>query len=243
MTKMRTANRFRGLMTPARVSIRKKLRNILAGHQYEVPIEEAFEGGDAPRLYLLQLIPELKASKSARLKTGAWKMEFTSENSMLTLFAEEADPSGPSMQDIISHWGQVSTNGTAGFQRTVCRQSEGYSVADEEGTIRVRRSSESTIMPSWSHDSLLNAFASNAQYLIHVRGLWNERTRLATYESAEFLSEPRITRLINFIADGTICIDFDAYLKDNGAVRDHGTKFRIRSSDLHLLYTTREQVE
>ena len=243
MTKMRKANRFKGLMTPARVSIRKKLRNILAGHQYDVPIEEGFEGTDAPRLYLLHLIPELKASKSARPKTGAWKVEFTSENSMLSLFAEETEPSGPSMQDIISHWSQVSTNGTAGFQRTVCGQSEDYSVADEEGTIRVRRSGESTVMPSWSHDSLLNAFASNAPYLIHVRGLWNERTRLATYESAEFLSEPRITKLINFIADGTICIDLGTHLKEERGTGHHGTKFLISPDDLHLLYSVHEPVE
>jgi len=46
----------------------------------------------------------------------------------------------------------------------------------------------------------------------------------------------RTPKLMNAIENGLILVDFDAYIKDSGAVRDHGTKFRIRLENLGELY-------
>ena len=186
---------------------------------------------------------DLKASASALPDAGAWRVAFTDGESGLVLFDSEAEPRGPSMHDIVSHWGHVAPNGTASFQQAVWGQTGNYSVTDHEGTIRVIREGDVAVVPFWSHDSLITAFARNAGYLIHVEGSWNKRTRIVSYRAAEFLSRARTTRLIELIADGTICIDFDAYIRDTGAVRNHGTKFRIKPSDLHSLYAAREGVE
>ena len=229
-------------MTAPKTRIRNRLRDILARREYEVPAGEEFEGSGVAGQYLAHLMRDLKASRSALPDAGAWKVEFTSRNSKLTLFDKEADSYGPSIHDIISHWGKISANGTARLRRTLCGQSEDFSVADEEGTIRIRRNGDAKVVPFWSHDSLITAFARNAGYLIHVKGSWNKRTRVVSYESAEFLSQARTTQFISFIANGTICIEFDAYLGESGGVRDHGTKFRIKLEDLHSLYSTREAV-
>ena len=229
-------------MTAPQASTKSKLHEILATREYEIPKGAAFEGTGAPGLYLEHLL-DLRTSNLDIPDAGAWEVKFTSGNALLTLFHKTGDRHGPTMADIIERWGYIGKNGRPNYRHTVCGQSEEYKVADEEGSIRVRRNDDNTIVPYWSHDTLITAFARKLGKLIHVQGSWSKQTRLVTYRSAEFLSQARTTQLISLIAGGTICIDFDAYLKLSGGVRDHGTKFRIRPGDLHSLYSTCESVE
>ena len=228
-------------MTAPQSSIRAQLKDILDTREYEIPNGEGFEGTGAPGLYLEHLL-NLKTSNLDIPDAGAWELKFTSGSALLTLFHKEADRGGPTMKDVIGAWGYIGRNGRQNFRHTVCGQSVGYRVSNEAGTIRVSKIDDEGIVPYWSHDALLTAFARKLGNLMHVEGSWNSRSRVVSYESAEFLSRARTTQLIELIADGTICIDFDAYIRDTGAVRNHGTKFRIKASDLHLLYATREAV-
>ena len=228
-------------MTAPQASIRSKLQEILATREFDIPQGSPFGGTGAPGLYLERLLG-LNTSNLDMPDAGRWEVKFTSGSALMTLFHKEADTDGPSMRDIIAAWGYTGKNGRPNFRRTICGQSDNYIVSDTEDTIRVSRTGDDSIEPFWSHDSLVNAFASKLRNLIHVQGTWNRRTRRVAYHSAEFLSQARTTQLIRLITDGTICIDFDAYLRESGAVRNHGTKFRIKASDLHSLYTTREAV-
>ena len=229
-------------MIAPQASIRTRLQEILSARDFEVPEGEGFEGTGTPGLYLEYLLG-LKPSNLDLPDAGTWEIKFTSGSALLTLFHKEADRSGPTMKDVIDAWGYIGKNGQPNFRQTVCGQSSGYRVSDAEGTIRVSKRDDAGIVPYWSHDALLTAFARKLGNLIHVEGSWNKRTRIVSYKAAEFLSRARTTRLIELIADGTICIDFDAYIRDTGAVRNHGTKFRIKPSDLHSLYAAREGVE
>ena len=229
-------------MTAPQASTKSKLLEILATREYPVPKGSGFEGTGAPGLYLEHLL-DLRTSNQDVPDAGAWEVKFTSGNALLTMFHKTGDRDGPTMGDIIEKWGYVGRNGRPNFRSTVCGQSENYKVSDEEGTIRVRRNDDDVFVPYWSHDALITAFARKLGKLIHVQGSWNKRTRIVTYSSAEFLSRARTTQLINFIVTGTVCIDFDAYLKESGGVRDHGTKFRIKLADLRSLYAARESVE
>ena len=229
-------------MTAPQSSIRAQLKDILDTREYEIPRGQGFEGTGAPGLYLEHLL-KLKTSNLDIPDAGAWEVKFTSGSALLTLFHKTADRSGPTMADIIEKWGYIGQNGRPNFRYTVCGQTSDYEVSDEDGFIKVRRSGNDTFVPLWSHDALVTAFARKLGNLMHVEGSWSKRTRHVTYGSAEFLSQARTTQLIGLIANGTICIDFDAYLKENGSVRDHGTKFRIRASALHSLYTRRETVQ
>ncbi len=228
-------------MTAPQSSIRAQLKDILDTREYAIPKDQGFEGTGAPGLYLEHLL-NLKTSNLDIPDAGAWEVKFTGGSALLTLFHKTADRNGPTIADIIGKWGYIGQNGRPNFRYTVCGQTSDYEVSDEDGFIKVRRSGDDTFVPLWSHDALVTAFARKLGNLIHVQGSWSKRTRLVTYESAEFLSQARTTQLINLIAVGTICIDFDAYLRESGGVRDHGTKFRIKASDLHSLYTTRETV-
>lgn len=228
-------------MTTSQSSIRGKLKEILATRGFEIPQGSPFGGTGAPGLYLERLLG-LKNSNLDMPDAGRWEVKFTSGSALMTLFHKEADRDGPTMKHVIEAWGYIGKNGRPNFRHTVCGQSDNYIVSDTKNTIRVSRIGNDSIAPFWPHDSLVNAFASKLRNLIHVQGTWNRRTRRVTYHSAEFLSEARTTQLIRLIADGTICIDFDAYLRESGAVRNHGTKFRIKASDLHSLYATREAI-
>ena len=229
-------------MTAPQSSIRAQLKDILDTREYEIPRGQGFEGTGAPGLYLEHLL-KLKTSNLDIPDAGAWEVKFTSGGALLTLFHKTGDRNGPTVADIIKRWGYIGSNGRPNFRYTICGQTSNYTVSNEEGYIRVRRDGDDSFVPHWSHDALMTAFARKLGNLIHVQGSWSKGTRRVTYKSAEFLSQARTSQLIGLIAGGTICIDFDAYLRESGAVRDHGTKFRIKASDLHTLYTTREAVD
>ena len=181
----------------------------------------------------MHLLRELKASERALPDAGAWKIAFTDGTSELSLFDMEPDIDEPHMEDMIAHRSHPYVEDATNYR---------YTVTDIEGSIQVESEARSGFAQSWSHDALINEFACNAIYLILVRGSWNRQSRLVKYSSADFLWEARTTQLIRLIADGTIVVDFDAYLRENDSIRDHGTKFRIRPGDLDELYAAREQV-
>ena len=228
------------MTTPTR-NIREGLRELLATRDYVIPRGEGFEGTGAPGLYLEHLLG-LKTSNVDVPDAGAWEVKFSSGNSLITLFHKDAYSRGRAIRAIINRWGWIGRNGRQSFRHTICGQSDRFEVADDAGEIRVRRIGYDDVVPHWPHDVLLTAFARKLGNLIHVRGTWRRRDRHVSYEAADFLTGARATQLIRFIVAGTICIDFDAYIRESGAIRNHGTKFRIKPEDLHTLYASRQRV-
>ena len=228
------------MTTPSR-EIRDKLDGILAVRRYEIPTGGGFEGTGAPGLYLEHLLG-LKTSNVDVPDAGAWEVKFSSGNSLVTLFHKEPYPRGPGRltRAMINRWGWTGRNGLQSFRHTICGESDRFEVVNDAGAIRVRRIGHDDVVPNWPHDVLLTAFARKLGNLIHVRG--TKRGRVVSYDSAEFLTEARISRLIQAITRGIICIDFDAYIRGNGSIRNHGTKFRISPEDLHQIYLNRQQV-
>lgn len=113
---------------------------------------------------------------------------------------------------------------------------------DEANSSRVRRKGKDDIVPHWSHDVLVTTFARKMGKLILVHGAYPSTTRIVTCDSAEYLSDPKITGLIRAIISGKICVDFDAFILESGVVRDHGTKFRFQPEALPSLYNERRRV-
>ena len=144
------------------------------------------------------------------------------------------------IRSIINRWGWVGQNGQQSFRHTISGQSDLLEVVDDAGEIRVRRLGHDDIVPHWPHDVILTTFARKLGNLIHVQG--TKKGRTVIYESAEFLSQAKVTELIKAIVTGTICIEFNAFIRENGSLRNHGTRFRIRNEDLHRLYANRQHV-
>ena len=226
------------MTTPDR-HIQATLRRVLTQRVFEIPQGQGFEGTGAPGLYLEHLLG-LKTSNADVPDAGGWEVKFTSGTTPLTLFHKDPYPRGVAMRDIINRWGWTGRNGRPNFRHTIWGESELCVVVNDANDIRVRRKGYDDLSPYWRHDILITSFSRKLSKLILVHG--KKRGRFVVYDSAEFLSDAQVTRLIRFIERGTICIDFDASIKENGAVRNHGTKFRIAIEDLPDLYRTRRRV-
>lgn len=217
----------------------ERLLLVLQTREYEIPQGMGFEGTGAPGLYLEHLLG-LPTSNRDVPDAAGWEVKFSSGNSLVTLFHKDPYPRGNAIRHMITNWGWIGRNGLQNFRHTICGESDRFFVVDESNAIRVRRTNEDDLVPHWPHDVLITAFARKMGNLILVHG--SKRGRVVKYESAELLTRARTSRLIRSITNGTICIDFDAYIQANGSIRNHGTKFRIKVEDLHSIYTGHESV-
>ena len=215
---------------------RERLREILLHGEYEIPVGQGFGGTGGPGLFLEHLLG-LKTSNIDVPDAGAWEVKFSSGNSLVTLFHKEALPRGQAMRYMIQNWGWIGRNELQSFRHTICSKSDQFEVVDDANEIRVRKLDGDDLVPHWPHDVLITAFARKLANLILVRG--KRRGQKVTYQRVEYLSNARTTQLIRSIVDGTICIDFDAYIRQNGSIRNHGTKFRIKIDDLRTIYADR----
>ncbi len=215
--------------------IRQRLSDVLDTREYQIPHERRFEGTGAPGLYLEHLLG-LKTSNVDAPDAGEWEVKFSSGTALLTMFHKTPLPRGQAMCYIINKWGWKGRNGRPSFRHTICGESDRFEIVDEANSIRVRRKGKDDIVPHWSHDVLVTTFARKMGQLILVHGSYQRATRTVTYKSAEYLADPKITSLIRAIVSGKICVDFDAFIRKSGAVRDHGTKFRIHPEALPSLY-------
>lgn len=219
--------------------IRERLERVLQTREFEIPQGMGFEGTGAPGLYLEHLLGLATSNRDIPDAAG-WEVKFSSGNSLITLFHKDPYPRRNATRYMISNWGWIGRNGLQSFRHTICGESDRFYVADESNSIRVRRIGEDDLAPHWPHDVLLTAFARKMGNLILVHG--SKRGRTVRYDSAELLTQARPTRLIRAISNGTICIDFDAYIQANGSIRNHGTKFRIKAENLGSIYSERHTV-
>ena len=99
------------------------------------------------------------------------------------------------------------------------------------------------IVPYWGFDDLFHKAGTKLKNCFYVRadvkfeGKGKNRKEYFLYDYVLKLSNFDLTKFINAIRDGKIYIDFDARTGHN-----HGTKFRIRYSDIPSLYKNAEVV-
>lgn len=221
------------------IGIRNRLREVLDTREYHIPENQGFEGTGAPGLYLEHLLG-LKTSNVDVPDAGAWEVKYTSGTAPITLFHKDPYPRRQAIRYIINHWGWIGKNGRPSFRYTLWGESDRFHVVDDANSIWVRRTGYDDVSPHWSHDDLITAFARKMSNLMHVRGSYSPTRRVVKYESAELLSRARASQFVRAVTTGLVAIDFDAYIRETGAVRNHGTKFRVRPADLHSLYTDRQ---
>ena len=202
----------------------------------------ADQGTGTPGLFLEKLLG-LQVSNLDTPDAGKWEIKYHSGSTLLTLFHLEAQPRGH-MHQMVREFGWLDNDGRTSFRHTIHGQSKrGFYVTNESGRITVRNDTISDIEPPyWTHDALLNAFASKLRRLIVVKG--TKKKTEVKYESAHLYWEPKITMFIEAIEKGIIAIDFDARTEDGReGLRNHGTKFRIKRDSLNDLYSNNKKVD
>lgn len=212
-----------------------RLRGVLERGWVKIPDRHGYRGTGAPGNMLEELLG-LKTSNLDTPDAGKWEIKFHSRTALLTLFHLEAKPPGH-MHQMVRKFGWPDQKGRISFRHTIKgRSSMGFYVTNESNRITVRNDSHGNDMvwPYWTHDALMNAFASKFRRLIVVKG--RKSRGKVKYELAHLYREPQITLFVGAIASGSVAIDFDARTQNGHGLRNHGTKFRVQYNDLKHLY-------
>jgi len=217
-----------------------RLRGVLKRGWIPMPDYPGYRGTGAPG----KILEELLGVDGGNLDipdAGRWEIKFHSRNSLLTLFHLEGEPKGH-MHHMVRTFGKLDKEGRTSFRHTIHRghSSMGLYVANESARITVRHPDVSDIVwPYWTHDRLLNAFASKFRRLIVVKG--RKRGDQVRYDVAHLYWEPKVTLFVKAVESGIVAIDFDARTQNGRGLRNHGTKFRVQYDDLRHLYGNRQR--
>lgn len=221
----------------------ERLQEILDAGWFEIPNIAGYGGTGGPGKVLEELL-ELNNSNFDTPDAGRWEIKFHSGTALLTLFHKEARPKRH-LYKLIQDFGITDSRTRRSFRHTIKGKSpKGFKVINREGRIIVRHKSlDESEWPYWTHDTLINAFASKLRRLIVVAGLKGANPRRVRYNTAHLFWEPQITLLADAIESGIVAIDFDARTTDGKGLRNHGTKFRIKYDDLQHIYHQHSQFE
>lgn len=201
---------------------------------------------------------------------GKWELKFHSGLAPITMFHLEAKPRGH-LREMLVKFGIRDSAGRLSFRHTIWGKSEkGLHIERSRRHVELKRSgatvtvsklstwmSASLVLrhrnlseaasPYWTHDALINAFVGKLRRLIVVTGEYQRKSRRVRFDEAWCFEEPSPTRFISEVAKGRVAIDFDARTKngtsEDRGIRNHGTKFRIRFSDLSRIYQRITKIE
>ena len=217
-----------------------RLRGILKRGWIQIPDYHGYGGTGAPGKILEELLG-IDGGNSDTPDSGKWEIKFHSRSALLTLFHLEAEPKGH-MHHMVRQFGWPDDKGRTSFRHTLHsgKSRLGFYIANESNRITVRHPDEADIIwPYWTHDKLINAFAAKFRRLIVVKGA--KKNGNVKYEVAHLYEEPVITKFVQAIEQGIVCIDFDARTNNGRGLRNHGTKFRIKYDNLKHLYNRRQK--
>jgi MvaI/BcnI restriction endonuclease family len=216
-----------------------RLRKLLDVGEYSIEDFGGYRGTGTAGLILEELLGFDPSNKDGP-DSGRWEVKFHSGSSPLTLFHKTPEPARV-MNSLLQTCGWVGKSGRLSFRHTIWGKSErGLVIKSEHQRIVVDLGKPETVSPFWSHDTIINAFAYKLRRLIVVHGKVRKFKGTVVFETAQLHQNPRITEFIQAIVDGTIAIDFDMRATDTNALRDHGTKFRVKISELQKIYEKSE---
>ena len=134
-------------------------------------------------------------------------------------------------RELIEKYGYIDTNGRHSLYCTVDTRTnnQGLFVKVEQENIRLYHL-DGSLIAEWHGERLIKTFINKMPALIIV----NADTRINSDEKEEFwfneafyLTQPNEDNLLDLIRKDIIIVDVRMHLKENKAVRNHGTGFRI----------------
>jgi len=217
----------------------ERLKNLLQVGEYKIDDFGGYRGTGTGGFILEKLLGFDPTNKDGP-DSGRWEVKFHSGSSPLTLFHKTPEPDGV-MRSLLNSCGWIGKSGRLSFRHTVWDKTErGLVVRSEDQRVIVDLGKPDTVSPFWTHDTIVNAFAYKLRRLIVVHGKVRKAKGTVVFENAQLLQHPRTTAFVQAIVDGIVAIDFDFRATDTQALRDHGTKFRIRIGDLEKIYEKAE---
>ncbi len=218
-----------------------RLRDIISRGWLEMPDSPRSNGTGAPGNFLEDLIG-LKAGNQDIADIAGWEVKFHNpKTSLITLFHKDPQPD-TALRYMVKKYGWLDKEGRLSFRHTIRGKSDKFRVFDDAGNVVVRPLKGNGVIPTWTHDTLMNAAAHKLRRLMLVRG---ERDgQKVRFERVDCFENLHLTLLIAEMINGTIAIDFDARESKPGSdvLRNHGTKFRVAPDHVCRLYLRKERL-
>jgi hypothetical protein len=217
-----------------------RLRAVIEHGWYEMPSTGRYGGTGGPGTFLEDLLG-LKAGKQDIPDAVGWEIKYyTPKTALITLFHKEArEPN--IMRYMVRKYGWKDKQGRLSFRHTIAGQSDRFKVVDDGGLIVVRPIKGNGPTPSWTHDELLNIAAGKLRRLLLVRG--HRDGQNVRFDRADCFENLHMEGLVYELVRGTIAVDFDVreMKPGSGALRNHGTKFRIAPDEVCRIYMKKER--
>ncbi len=210
----------------------------------EIPTDKTFNGNAAPGDFLEHLLGGRRNNKDSP-DLQDWEVKFHGGNSLLTLFHKEPQPRGV-MKFMVHEHGWPDELLRISFRHTLGGKSNrGFYVVNEQDRIVIRHDTKDTIVPYWTHNTLLNAAGAKLRRLILVEGEMQQHPiRRVRYRSATAYWEFNHAKFFEAMVTGQVYIDFDArtQVDHSRGIRNHGTKFRININDIPHIYENSRKI-
>ncbi len=168
--------------------------------------------------------------------------------SLVTLFTFNRSVWQKSQKEIIEQYGYQDEKGRQALKSTIFLNrpnSLGLSLSiDERKNIICLRGPEKELLAEWDVFVLVGKFSSKMSRLLFV--LADRRTRDGQeefhYNEAYLLTEPNPRNFLEAFNKSLVGIDLRMHLKENGAVRNRGTGFRMREKNMIELYKNKRRL-
>lgn len=169
--------------------------------------------------------------------------------SLITLFTFNRGVWVVKQKDVVQQYGYYSEDGNRmalyhSLWPNQLHQSGFYVEVDRhENTVKLKHSDE--VIAVWSIYRLVGALLYKLGKIIYV--LADSRYREDGKEEFHFneaylLQDPSEKDFIEAFVSSKVCLDLRMHLKETGAVRNHGTGFRIREDELYLLFGSKRRL-
>ena len=217
----------------------ERLEKLLAVGTYSLDDFGGWRGDGTPGFVLETLLGFDPTNKDGP-DSGRWEVKFHSGKTPLTLLHKTPEPKGV-VRNLIEQFGWEGKSGDRSFRHTIWKETpRGFSVALHDDCVAILHPEAKFTAPYWTNDTLTNALIYKLRRLIVVHGKKSKAKMNVTFESARIHQEPKISAVFDALKNGTMAVDFDAKIRADGSLRDHGTKIRIRIDDLKNIYASSE---
>ncbi|MCY4569879.1 MAG: MvaI/BcnI family restriction endonuclease [Candidatus Poribacteria bacterium] len=156
---------------------------------------------------------------------GAWKMK---------------------QKDLIEKYGYIDTNERSSLYCTVnsTPNNQGLYVKIEQEAVKLYHV-DGSLIAEWAGENLINSFMKKMPALVIVYAdarTNSEEKEEFWFNEAFYLTQPNEDNLLDLVKQDIIIVDVRMHLKENGAVRNHGTAFRIDERFWNLCFGNREKL-
>ncbi|MDH5723434.1 MAG: MvaI/BcnI family restriction endonuclease [Alphaproteobacteria bacterium] len=216
----------------------RKIAEIIKAGMWEFPANGKYNGHGGPGRLLEDLLG-IKENNADSPDLADWEIKFHGGTSLLTLFHKDPQPRGV-INQMVHDYGWEDEHGHISFRHTIASKSpRGFYIVNEDGKLIIKNEIQEGAVPHWLHNTLFNAFSAKLRRLIVVHGAMLKNPRRVVYQSATAYWEPDIVGFTKAVEQGVFYVDFDARTKAGrgSAIRNHGTKFRIKLENLPSVYS------